>query len=395
MQKSIILLLSLFLSLAANTQEIERSKSNLPKISEALSVLDDATGWVLQDNGSWLSEKNKILLYSSEQNLSADPLLKLGRQNFNKIELREVLIGDEQYIVLIIEYTDGYFEFPELRQNFRKTENAHYIVFKATKLNTILEHMRTFNEPMAINLAVFCSDNIIDFDQKLLTTQIAYNILRVAKMEEPSKFTMILAVMPTIVNGEKLFRFRYINLFNQESIYQKYLLPANKDRLFESSYFEVPYQTFVDFIRAPNIQQIDFNLLNPISFNDFYQRGALRFERNDFEAALADFRTALNLKPDTENWHIYALMGSTLHELKNYSAAIRAFEKALILKPKDKSQYQNWIRNYYNLGLSYLMSDNKKEACIHFNRAKTSGLQDEAALKVIKKNCRGKFKVKN
>ncbi|MBN1651674.1 MAG: hypothetical protein JW857_10110 [Bacteroidales bacterium] len=395
MQKSIILILSLVISLAISAQEIERSKSNLPKISEALSVLDDATGWVLQDNGSWLSEKNKILLYSSEQNLSADPLQKLGRQNFNKMELREVLIGDEQYIVLITEYADGYFEFPELRQNFQKTENAHYIVFKATKLNAIIAHMSIFNEPLAINLDVFCSDNIIDFDQKLLTTQIAYNILRVAKMEEPSKFTMILAVMPTIVNGEKLFRFRYINLFNQESIYQKYLLPANKDRLFESSYFEVPYQKFVDFIRAPKIQQIDFNLLNPISFNDFYQRGALRFERNNFEAALADFRSALNLKPDTENWHIYALMGSTLHELKNYSAAIRAFEKALILKPKANNQYQNWIRNYYNIGLSYLISGNKKEACIYFHRAKTSGLQDEAALKVIKKNCRGKFKVKN
>lgn len=395
MRKSIILFLSLFISLAAIAQEIERTESNLPEISDALAVLDDATGWVLQDNGSWLSEKNKILLYSSEQNLNADPHQKLGRQNFRKLELREVLIGDEQYLVLIIEYTDGYFEFPELRQNYQKTENARYIVFKASKLSEIAEQKSTFNEPFAINLDVFCSDDIINFDKKLLTTQIAYNILRVAKMEETSKFTMILAVMPTIVNGVKLFRFRYIDLFNQASIYQKYLLPANKHRLFESSYFEVPYQTFIDFISAPNIQQTDFNLLNPSTFNDFYQRGVLRFERNNFERALSDFRAALKQKPDTDYWHLYALMGSTLHQLKNYNAAIRAFEKAILLKPKDEKQYQNWIRNYYNLGLSYLMLENKKEACTNFHLAKIGGLQDEEALKVIKKNCRGKFKEKN
>jgi len=393
MRKLLIILISVFFSLTSMAQEIERAKSNLPVISGSLAVLNNVTGWVLQDNGSWLGKKNKILLYSSEQNLNADPLYKLGRQNFKQLELREVLIGDEQYIVLINEYTDGYFEFPELRQNFHKTENAHYIVFHADKLNEILNQASLFNEPLAINLDIFCSDDIINFDKKLLITQIAYNILRVAKMEKPSKFTMILAVMPTIVNGEKLFRFRYINLYNQESIYQKYLLPANKNRLFESSYFEVPYQKFIDFLGAADVQKTNFNLLDPNSFTDFYKRGALRYKRKNYEGALSDFRAALKLKPDTKFWYIYALMGSTLHQQKNYNAAIRSFEKALLIKPKDTQQKQAWIRNYYNLGLSYLMLNDKANACSNFQIAKFQGLDDKDALKTIKKTCRGKYKI--
>jgi len=220
MRKSIILVFLVLLVFALPAQEIERAKSNLPEISEVISVLDEATGWVLQDNGGWLSAKNKILNFNSEQNRSADPMHGLGHQNFEQLELHEVLIGDEQYIVLIIKSAGGYFEFPALRQDFHKTRDARYIVFHAKKLEEILATANTFNEPIAINLDVFCSDNIIDYDKKQLTTQIAYNILRVQKMEEPSKFTMIFAIMPVIINGEKSFRFRYLNLFNQESIYK-------------------------------------------------------------------------------------------------------------------------------------------------------------------------------
>lgn len=389
MKRTLSSLVFIFVSTLLLAQEIARSKSNLPEISEARALMSEAKGWVLQDNGSWLSEKNKILLYNSEQNRMADPLQKLGLQNFEELELRDVLIGDKQYIVFIIKYLGGSFEFPDLRQNFRKTENARYVVFPAQKLEEILASTLQFNEPTAVNLQVYCSDNLIEYNKKELITQIAYNILRVSKMEEPSKFTMIFAVMPAIVNGEKLFRFRYTTLFNQESIYQKYLLPANKAKHFERSYFEVPYQTFIDFFGSINIQKSNFNLSNPTNFNEFFQRGVLRFERADYEAALNDFRAALKLEPETDFWLLYALMGSTQHQMENYTAAIRSFDKAILLKPTDSQQYQAWIKNYYNRGLSYLLLKKNEEACKDFQQAKSLGLDDEQALKVIKKNCKG------
>lgn len=390
MHKSIVLLFTLFFGIALSAQEIERSKTNLPEISEIRAFLDNATGWVLQENGSWLSEKNKILLYDSEQNRLADPLQKLGRQNFERLELYDVLIGDEQYVVFVIKYIGGSFEFPDLRQNFHETHNARYVVFQASKLEEILASAKNFNEPTAINLDVYCSDNIIDYNKKKLITQIAFNILRVKKMEEPSKFTMILAVMPVIVNGEKLFRFRYVNLFNTKNIYQKYLLPANNAKHFERSYFEVPYQTFIDFFGAIHVHKTDFNLEEPGSFSDLFKRGQLRYDRKDYNGALNDFRAALKLKPDTDFWPLYALMGSTLHQLGNYPAAIRSFEKAILLEPEDALQKKTWIRNYYNRGLSYLKLNEKTQACSDFQQAKSMGIEDEEALKVIRKNCKGK-----
>ncbi|MBN2237576.1 MAG: hypothetical protein JW729_08440 [Bacteroidales bacterium] len=393
MKNQILILLVMFLSYNSLAQEIERSKSNLPTISEVTAIMEYATGWVLQDNGRWLDEPNKILLYDSEQNRYADPLQKLGRQNFKQLELREVLIGDEQYIVLVIKYTGGSFEFPALRENFHKTNNARYVVFHAIKLQEILSAINQFNEPVAINLDVFCSDNIIDFDNKQLPTQIAFNILRVAKMEEPSKFTMIFAIMPVIVNGEKLFRFQYVNLFNQESIYQKYLLPANKSKHFERSYFEVPFQDFIDFFGSVTVKSPNFNLQEPSSFSDYFKRGLLRFERANYIGALTDFRAALKQNPDTDSWLLYAYLGSTQHQLENYNGAIRSFEKAILLEPSDETEHQAWIKNYYNRGLTNLMLGNKQEACNDFKQAKDLGLTDETALKLIKKQCKGKFKM--
>jgi tetratricopeptide (TPR) repeat protein len=388
MKRTLSSLVLLFLSTLLAAQEIARAKSNLPEISEARATLSEAKGWVLQDNGSWLAEDNKILLYNSEQNRLADPLQKLGLQNFEELELREVLVGDNQYIVFIIKYKGGSFEFPDLRQNFRKTENVRYVVFPAQKLEEILSSTLQFNEPKAVNLEVYCSDNLISYDKKELITQIAYNILRVSKMEEPSKFTMIFATMPVIIDGEKLFRFRYINLFNQESIYQKYLLPANKAKHFERSYFEVPYQTFIDFFGSVNVQKPNFDLSNPTNFSDFFHRAVLRFERADYEAALNDFRSALKLEPETDFWLLYAFMGSTQHQMENYSAAIRSFDKAILLKPTDTNQQKAWIKNYYNRGLAYFLLKKNEEACKDFQKAKNLGLDDEEALKVIKKNCK-------
>lgn len=392
MQKSLILIAALLLNFILSAQEIERAKANLPEISEMRAFLDEATGWVLQENGHWLSEKNKIRLYNSEQNRLADPKQKLGRQNFNRFELYEVLIGDEQYIVFVIKYLGGVFEFPDLRQNFKESENARYVVFHAKKLEEVLASASNFNEPTAINLEVYCSDNIIDYDKKQLLSQIAYKISSVTKIGEPSKFTMILATMPVIVNGEKLFRFRYVELYNNESIYQKYLLPANKARHFERSYFEVPYTNFINFFGAIDVHKSDFDLQAPKNFTSLYKRGLLRYERKNYEGALSDFREALKLEPDTDFWLLYAYMGSTQHQLANYNAAIRSFEKAILLEPGEPQQKAAWIRNYFNRGLSHLKLNQKAEACADFQKAKSMGIDDEEALKVIRKNCKGKLK---
>ena len=107
-------------------QSIQRSQSNLPILSDDKAQIDKPMGWVLQDNGLWRSALGKILLFDSESNRKPDQIQKLGRTNINKAVLKEVLVGDDQYAILIVFSSGGYYEFPDMRQGFHKTKIVDY-----------------------------------------------------------------------------------------------------------------------------------------------------------------------------------------------------------------------------------------------------------------------------
>lgn len=386
------ILLVLFCIQVSYAQSIQRSQSNLPILSEPKETLEGAIGWVLQDNGLWESAKGKILLYDSEKNRNPDRLERLGRHNFSKAEIKEVLVGDDQYVVLIIFYTGGRFEFPELRQGFDKQENAEYFVFKARKLDEILPADIQMNNPYAVNMEVFAYDDLVDYDKKEIDTKISYNILRTLELEEKSPFTAVLTLMPVLTNGKKFYRFRIIKLINKKSIYLKYLLPENKDKLFTRSYYEVPFIDFVNFFGSIDVIEHDYDVDNPENFVAFYKRGVMRFERRHFEGARKDFNRAIQLEPENRFMMLYAYLGSAQHELENYPAAIRAFDKAILFEPKDPTQKPAWVRAYYNRGVSKYYMGDKANACKDMYKAKKLGLKKEDALDRIKKLCKGKFK---
>lgn len=377
------------------TQSIQRSQSNLPILSETKASIENPLGWVLQDNGLWKSSKGRILLYNSEKNRNPDPMDKLGRHNFQKAEIKEVLVGDDQYIVLIFYYTGGEFEFPEQRQGFKKQKNAEYFVFRASKLNEILPVEMNMNSPYAVNLEVFAYDNLINYDKNELDIKISYKILRTIKLEEKSAYTAIIPLMPVVTNGKKYFRFRVLKLINKESIYLKYLLDVNKEMLFTRSYYELPFKQFVDFFGSIEVIDHDFDIDNPENFVEFYKRGVMRYNRGHYERALSDFNSAIKLEPENRFMMLYAYLGSTQHELGNYPAAVRAFDKAILFEPKDPTQKPAWVRVYYNRGVSKYYMEDKVNACKDLNKAKSLGINDEEALDHIKKLCKGKLKNMN
>ncbi|NOR88298.1 MAG: hypothetical protein GQ527_11885, partial [Bacteroidales bacterium] len=112
----------------------------------------------------------------------------------------------------------------------------------------------------------------------------------------------------------------------------------------------------------------------------------------NYGGALGDFNQAIKLQPENRFMMLYGYLGSTQHELENYSAAIRAFDKAILFEPKDPSQRPAWVRVYYNRGVSKLLMEDRMNACKDMNKAKKLGLHDEEALKHIKKLCKGKYK---
>ena len=56
-------------------------------ISKVQSYLESSEGWSLQDNGKWASSKNRIPHSDYKTNKSPSPQKKLGKENFNILEL--------------------------------------------------------------------------------------------------------------------------------------------------------------------------------------------------------------------------------------------------------------------------------------------------------------------
>lgn len=227
-------------------------------------------------------------------------------------------------------------------------------------IDLILPKDIKINEAYSVNLEVLTSDDLADYDEDDLDTKISYNILKTIRYKTVSQFTMILNIMPVLTDGVAKYRFRMLRLLNKKSIYQKYLLDENKDKLFTRSYYEIDYQKFIDFFRAVEIIKPSFDIDTPETFVEFYKRGVMRYDRGHFNGAYDDFSSAIEINPSNRFMLLYAYMGSTQHELENYSAAIQAFDKAILYKPKDTSQWLSWAKVYYNRGVSkYLMEENK------------------------------------
>ena len=77
-----------------NPANVERSMNNLPILSETRSMIEQAMGWTLQDDGKWISQENRILYSKAELNNSGKTFYKLGKENFEFMKLRKNLNFD-------------------------------------------------------------------------------------------------------------------------------------------------------------------------------------------------------------------------------------------------------------------------------------------------------------
>ena len=74
---------------------------------------------------------------------------------------------------------------------------------------------------------------------------------------------------------------------------------------------------------------------------DYYNKGTSKFSLKDYNGAIAEFNTAIQLNPDYAI--TYYNRGLAKDELKDYTGAISDFNKAIQLNPDD-------AENYYNRG---------------------------------------------
>lgn len=120
-------------------QSQERINAVLPKISATVSSkLTVATGWLKNEDGQWISRKNRIpyKIENEYKQLIDYERYELGEngENFISYELRDISINDSIFCILTKRYNDGYYKYESINEGWTKNQSIDYYVFLKSEL---------------------------------------------------------------------------------------------------------------------------------------------------------------------------------------------------------------------------------------------------------------------
>ncbi len=356
-------------------EEVDESELvNFSSLSPVQSEIVDMRGWAKQDNGSWLSSKNRIPFTDDKTNKSSGGERKLGQDNMITLQLRKVMIGNKQYNVLVKKYHDGEYEFPILKEEWRGFKSLDFYVFPSRKLEEILPDEIPWNTQYAVNLNVYARGTVRDYENKIEDDEIVKAIQRVERAEVVNEWNIIFAVFP-IKNGEaEVVRFKLIKSFNQPYLASFYTAPSNWEKNFDMTFYETNFFRFKSFIRDAQEYVLDVtenvdDLTAAGAFENYYNWGILKYQMGDWPSAIDYFNEALKVNPEPDDFLIYSFRGNARSKMRQYNDAISDFDKALDMIPSDIMDYSNWVRNYFNRGVAKYYLDDLEGACKDWNKA--------------------------
>lgn len=133
-------ILIILLGLYFNSNSQDRVNKKLPIIStQVLGQLQNATGWLYNPEGQWISRKNRIpanLPYGSRMLLDYEKF-GIGLDNFISFELRKISIEDSTYYILIKTNNGGYYRYEAIQQDWIKTKEIYYYIFNTESLEQL------------------------------------------------------------------------------------------------------------------------------------------------------------------------------------------------------------------------------------------------------------------
>ncbi len=358
-------------------------------LSGVESSITKATGWSVQNNGAWYSMKNEIPFSDQRANPNHYGDRSLGKDNFIAFELRKLMIGNKQYNVLIKKYKTGSYEFPILKENWKPYKALDYYVFNSAILKKILPQKVTFNKAYAVNLNVFARGTIKNYNKKDWKSILVGNVQMVHLGEKINGWNLILAVYPIKNKGEEVVRFRLIKTFDNNYLVSMYTAPNDWKKLFSRSFYEVSYFTFKNFIDGA---LKDYIPVTPDigkegnSFQNNFNWGILKYQTGDYISAIKFFNKALTINPNTKDFLIFSYLGNAQSKLQRYNDAIASFDRALQLRPDNVLDYSNWVRNYFNRGVTKFYLNDTPGACKDWNKALELGFG--TAYQYIQDYCR-------
>ena len=387
LKKIIFLFMGLIAPLFILSQPIERTVSNLPIISGVISQLEYAIGYTFLDNGSWVSDENRLPYKEAEYYTSKKTFYKLGRDNFELLQIRDVMVDNVPYVVFIIKYKTGWYEFPILMQMWHWQDGLNYFVFKAEKLKVVMPDSVEWDEPYIVNTDALCSGILVDYDEKTLNSTIAYNIQKTTDLKTICPHNLLIAVWNVEAKGMQLSRFRLIQVMNKEKFYVPYLEEKNRNLLFRTSYYEANYLTFRAFIRYdeanPNLASIA-----PVTPEDYFKRGVFNYKAGNFAQAIEDLTMAAKDCPFDQFFMTYAYRANAREQIGDFTGAMQDYDIAIGLKPEEEEYFSAWLTTIYNRGVAKYNIDDLLGACQDWHTASEMGLHDASMNANIQANCK-------
>lgn len=347
---------------------------NFSSLSPVQSEINDMRGWAKQDNGSWLSTKNRIPFPDDKTNQSTGGERKLGQDNIITLQLRKVMIENRQYNVLVKKYYDGEYEFPILKEEWRGFKSLDFYVFPSQKLEQILPDEIPWNTQYAVNLNVFVRGTIKDYETKVENDEIVKAIQSVERSEVVNDWNIIFAVFPIKNGDQEVVRFKLIKSFKQPYLASFYTAPSNWEKNFDMTFYETNFFRFKSFIRDAQEYVLDVSQdIDDLSaegiYENYYNWGVLKYQMGDWPSAIDYFNKALEVNPEPDDFLIFSFRGNARSKMRYYNDAIDDFDKALDMQPTDIMDYSNWVRNYFNRGVAKYYMDDLGGACKDWNKA--------------------------
>ncbi len=140
--------------IAYGQERVNREKIHFTNQS---GVLLNATGWSYNETlGEWIDYENVISHTKDYQTIGPTPYMKSHLPNFNSIQVKTITYNDIEYICLIVNVWKGYYEYPEIKEDWQTyTANIYYFLSKE-------EYNKLFNLTNKIAEIKGWSETIVD-----------------------------------------------------------------------------------------------------------------------------------------------------------------------------------------------------------------------------------------
>lgn len=373
----LVLLITPLLIIAQNDEFVMLDEQDdFSSVSPILSEMNNIKGWALQNNGAWYHNIDRIPMSYENKSKPETPKQELGLDNIIAFELRRVMVGKDQYMAFVHKYHDGDYEFPILEEDWTSFKSFDFYVFKGKKLQEILPDNFEYNTKWGVNLDALARGTVRNYgeDDGIVEDEIKKAVLSVEKGEIINNWNLVWGIH-AIKNGEdEVFRFQIVKTFRKDYLVDYYTNIETWEMNITRSFWEVRANVFKSFIRDAEEYLVDIDeglveIVYDSSYQNYYNWGVVRYQMGNYREAIEYFRKAVSVNPNTDDFMLYAFRGNAFSKRGMYQDAIGDFDKALSLQPKEIMDYSNWVKNYFNRGVSKYYLNDLNGACKDWNKA--------------------------